>query len=173
MTEEEKKRKPGDPWGKLEDEILPSNETTSKFNIADIQKKLDEEEFEEGQQIPDHLISQCKRNAYGGYSLRHFKFIYVLDADYRIEVKMPASHKDDSQEAAPHEHDKTLLFSHQDVAKQIEDVQLAKGDILPSHLRTRCEADLSIGGGYRIRIGQYLYLLDNDFRVNARMKYSY
>jgi hypothetical protein len=172
MTEEDQGNNKT-PWGRGEDEILPSNETTSKFNIADLRKKLEEEEFEEGQLIPVHLVTQCKKNTYGGYSLRHFRFMYVLDADFRVEVKRPASHKDDGEEATPYEADKTLLFSHQDVAKQIENVQLDKGDTLPPHLRTRCEADLSIGGGYRIRIGQYLYLLDNDFQVTARMKYSY
>jgi hypothetical protein len=47
-----------------------------------------------------------------------------------------------------------------------------KGDVLPVPLRNRCDEDITTGGG-RIMIGNYLYFLDADYVVTARMKLAY
>lgn len=171
---------------KLEDtdqEVVASDEKTAKIDISKLKKKLEAETFKEGQPIPEKLRSRCKKNTYGGYSLKHDRFIYILDADYRVEVKRPDTDEESTvDEGEPvllipaegvDEQDQTILFSSPGAAGKEGDIELEKGDQLPEHLRRQCEVDLSAGGGSRIKIGPYLYLLDNDFRVSAKMRVAY
>lgn len=155
----------------FKDEVSASDEPTSKIDISQLKKKIEEMDFDEGEIIPKKLRAKCTKNTYGGYGLRLDKYIYVLDNDYRVEFKRPLVHKDDMEEDGQDEMDKTILFPGIDVTPpEPEEIKLEKGDLLPDHLRTQCEVDLSVGGGSRIEIGPYLYLLDHDFRVTARMR---
>lgn len=142
-------------------------------------------ELDEGQQVPEHLKPMCLRNAYGGYTLRFNRFLYMLDSDYRVEVKTADSM---SSYLLGEEEDVTVLEPMElvDAAATVERVtpkesstdqemgiELQKGEMLPSHLREQCEEDISFGSGSRIIIGDYLYLLDSDYRVTVKMKLSY
>lgn len=154
-----------------EPDIEPSDEITLKIDVAKLQKKLEEITFKEGQKIPDGLKSQCKRNEYGGYSLEYNKFLYVLDSEFRVEIKkaaVPAAATDFTLEA------ETLVPQPEPTgaaegAGMKNKSSLEKGDLLPEKLRSQCDLDLGAGGGYRIEIDSTLYLLDEDYRVVARM----
>lgn len=164
------------PFGDIEEEVKeedpdiePSDEITLKIDLAKVRKKLEEITFDEGQKIPDGLKSKCKQNEYGGYSLEYNKYLYVLDSEFRVEIKKAAgpvspnltldaesrgTHKPAGEAGLPEMKRKTTL---------------EKGDLLPEHLRSRCDADLSSGGGFRIEIDGTIYLLDKDYRVEIKM----
>ncbi|MCK4766483.1 MAG: hypothetical protein KAW12_30085 [Candidatus Aminicenantes bacterium] len=153
-----------------DDEIKPSEEVTQKIDIEKIRKKLEEITFEEGEKIPEGLKSQCNRNAYGGFSLNYNNFIYVLDADYRVEMRRADTAGDfilDAEEqvtpapAAPKKNAPAAPAPRPGGLLQ-------KGDLLPEHLRGRCEVDLG-SGGYRIRIGSSIYVLDEKYHVVVKM----
>lgn len=142
-------------------------------------------ELEEGQQVPEHLKSLCLGNAYGGYTLRYNRYLYMLNSDYRVEVKTADSM---SNYLLGMEEDVTVLEPIELVeaaatvetvtpvessADQEMGIELQKGETLPSHMREQCEEDISFGGGSRIMIGDYLYHLDSDYRVTVKMKLSY
>ncbi|MCP4218024.1 MAG: hypothetical protein GY765_25500 [bacterium] len=195
-------------------------------------------ELEEGERVPASLIPGCKKNEYGGFSLRYKKFLYILDSNYCVDVKTadassdydwggdedppspfeppPVANRekevDDAFAALGYTRDNAAASSYfsEEETMVSEPVQLdipdtsgqpsltldfsskepgkpsgpipppagraepvfQNGDILPEHLRERCEQDLSTGGG-RITIGNRLYLLDNRFQVTAGMTLSY
>ncbi|MCP5050597.1 MAG: hypothetical protein GY940_25765 [bacterium] len=52
------------------------------------------DEWSEGQWVPNHLHMKCTKNDYGGYTLRHNKFIYLLDNKYKVEIKTPDTASD-------------------------------------------------------------------------------
>ena len=163
----------GDLKQEVDPEIEPSDEITLKIDLAKLQKKLDEITFKEGQKIPDGLKSECKKSTYGGYSLEYKKFFYVLDADYRVEIKKPIAPAGDkytleAEELVPAIQQKDTI-SELDIRKK---ASLDKGDLLPGHLRSRCEVDLSAGRGFRIEIGGSVYILDEDYRVIVKMSQS-
>ncbi|MCK5057898.1 MAG: hypothetical protein KAT34_14670 [Candidatus Aminicenantes bacterium] len=163
----------GDLRKEVEPEIEPSDEITLKIDVAKLQKKLDEITFEEGKKIPDGLKSQCKKSTYGGYSLEYNNFFYVLDADFRVEIKKPVilagdNYTLEAEEPVPAVQQNESIIEP-DIRKK---VSLDKGDVLPNHLRSRCEVDLSAGSGFRIEIGSSLYILDEDYRVVVKMSQS-
>jgi hypothetical protein len=136
-------------------------------------------ELEEGQQVPEKLKPLCIKNAYGGYTLRYNRFLYLLGSDYRVEMKSADSMSDYQLEG---EDDVTLLEPRELVdaitpdessAEQEMGIELQRGETLPLYMREQCEEDISTGGGCRITIGDYLYLLDPDYRVTVKMKLSY
>jgi hypothetical protein len=142
-------------------------------------------ELDEGQQVPGHLKPMCQENAYGGYTLRYNRFLYMLNSDYRVEVKSADSMSSYMLET---EEDVTVLEPVElvEAAATVETVtpkesragqemgiELQKGETLPSHMREQCEEDISFGGGSRIMIGDYLYHLDSDYRVTVKMKLFY
>jgi len=166
------------PSGKnKKNEINPSNEVTAKIDVSSLREKLTKEVFREGQQIPERLWANCKKNTYGGFSLKYQDILYILDSYYCVEVV-----RDDSDagfnlsgsQPTPlgdeDEKSKTILFNNIDSILNNDLIVLNKGDYLPDHLKNQCEVDMSAGGGSRIKIGPYLYLLDNDFKVTAKMK---
>lgn len=136
-------------------------------------------ELEEGQLVPERLKPMCLKNAYGGYTLRYNRFLYLLGRDYRVEMKSADSMSDYLLEE---EEDIALLEPRELVDTVTPDessedqemgIELQRGETLPSHMREQCEEDISSGGGSRIIIGDYLYLLDSDYRVTVKMKLSY
>lgn len=152
-------------------EIEPSDEITLKIDAENIQKKLAEMSFNEGDKIPDGLKSQCTRNAYGGYSLEYNNFSYVLDTDFRVEMRRPVTSGDLTLEAE----DLVTASQKKEFVREPEikgDITLNKGDLLPENLRSECEVDLSEGGGFRIEIGNSLYILDENYRVVVKMSQS-
>lgn len=158
----------------LDQTIEPSDEMTLKMDVAKIQKKLAEMAFEEGEKIPDGLKKQCQKSEYGGYSLQFNNFIYILDPDFRVQNRRPA---------AAGEKDLSLQAEERIAAPQkIEQIDkpeikkefiLGKGDVLPERMRSRCEVDLSTGAGYRIEIGNVIYILDENYRVVVKMSQSH
>ncbi len=170
---------------------------TDTLPHADSQEKKTDplRELEEGVRIPEILEHLCKKNEYGGYSLRHNKFLYILDSDFCVEVKARDTSMDyglDSGNADPHETAPpkpapepaplllTTPVSEPEPAplllttpvSEAEPLVFNKGDLLPRHLWEQCEQDLSSGVN-RINIGNFLYYLDIEFRVIARMKVTY
>ncbi|MCU0287067.1 MAG: hypothetical protein MUF15_11805 [Acidobacteria bacterium] len=163
-------------------------------------------ELEERQVTPTFLRPLCKRTAYGGYSLRYHKFLYMLDKDYRVEMKTPDSMSDymmamddkirkpvltqipisaPTTMPPPHHTSPTITPFNMEAFETPVDTdekkididweiknEYQKGDILPLHLRECCEEDIATGGG-RVIIGNYLYLLDADYVISARMKLSH
>lgn len=159
-----------------EPEVEPSDEITLKIDAEKIQKKLAEITFEEGTKIPDGLKSQCKKNEYGGYSLEFNNYFYVLDAGYRVEIRRPVKTKAPTSDFTLEADD--LVTPAQDKGDVGEPVKagkvvLDKGDILPEHLRSRCEVDLSAGSGFRIEVDNSTYILDEDYRVVVKMSHHY
>ncbi|MCP5106612.1 MAG: hypothetical protein GY950_24720 [bacterium] len=147
----------------------------------------DIKEMEEGQVAPLHLRALCKKNSYGGYSLRFNRFLYILDRDYRVDVKSPDSaftyqlenvaapvEPDDSRDTGLTPVPPELLARQEPLEPRVsEDADLLKGDVLPPHLRDQCEEDISSEGGHRLMLDDSLYLLDSEYRVTTRMKLSY
>lgn len=140
-------------------------------------EKTDVVELEEGERAPAHLIEMCKPNHHGGYSLRFNKFLYILNGDYRVDVKTPdasfaydfgdPTEELDQQEIAP------PGSSGPTEPEPAPDGTFNKGDILPEHLRGDCEEDISSVGGHRLLQDKFLYLLDEEYRVTTRMKLSF
>ncbi|MCI0470335.1 MAG: hypothetical protein L0Y73_01605, partial [Candidatus Aminicenantes bacterium] len=158
----------------LEQSFEPSDEITLKIDLVKVQKKLAEMAFEEGEKIPDGLKKQCKKSEYGGYSLQFNNFIYILDPDFRVQNRRPvtAGEKDLSLQA------EEQIVPPQKIEQTVKpgikkEFILDKGDVLPEHLRSRCEVDLSTGVGYRIEMGNVIYILDENYRVIVKMSQSH
>jgi hypothetical protein len=167
--------------------------------IIDAKKKEkipdDKTDFDEGDKISKRLIDKCKKNEYGGYTLRYNNFLYMLDGKYRVEIKaLDSNHKYELEENAlskPLESTKydttdddilTLIDPLTDSDTDIDldmdmrmetDIELEEGDILPARLRSLCEAEIGHSYGSRIVLCNYLYQLDPGFRVLRKMKISY
>jgi len=165
----------------------------------DVKKKeeIPEEktDFDEGDEIPNRLRDMCKKNEYGGYTLRYNDFLYMLDGEYHVEIKsLDSNHKYELEENAlstPLEltkyettDDEVLTLTDplidSDTAMDLNremrmdtDIELQEGDILPARLRSLCEAEIGHSYGSRIVLGHYLYQLDPGFRVLRKMKISY
>jgi len=156
------------------------------------QKPKEQKVFEEGEKIPKHLKEQCRKNDYGGYTLRFNKYLYMLDEKYRIEIKSPDTDSHyilpDEDQSAPllygsgENENPDNIFNLTDPISVEEDetsgaeddeIELQVGDVLPARLRAQCEALLGYGYGSRITFGDYLYLLDPNFKVIQKMKISY
>ncbi|MCP4157438.1 MAG: hypothetical protein GY757_57540, partial [bacterium] len=178
-------------------------ETQKHIDSREIEKKGIE--LEEGEVVPRHLQAKCKKNEYGGYSLRYNRFLYILDSDLVVEVKTPdtASSYLDQEQTEEIEQGGSNLDVTTDSIPDVSDIAaeigvsvetgvktdkivlteseaqraanipiLQKGDILPSSMRNQCEEDIS-GGGSRISLGHYIYILDPDYRVTVRMGVSF
>lgn len=144
-------------------------------------------ELDEGQIVPRYLRPLCKKTAYGGYSLRYSKFLYMLDKEYRVEMKTPDSMSNYmlgvedkahvirtaapqvEKPAAPPPPPPPVSSAGQTAAMKEE---YETGDFLPIALRDRCEMDITTGAG-RVIIGNYLYLLDVKYAITARMKLTH
>ena len=152
-------------------------------------KPKDTLELDEGRQIPEKLKSRCKKNEYGGYSLRYGKFLYMLDQNYHVELKsvvtdadshIQAEEKDEEEVEQELEFDSVYLLTEpvgssidaETGAHRQKETELEKGEILPIYLRSQCEEDIGPGGGRRITIGSYLYFLDARYTVTQKMKIS-
>ena len=155
----------------------------------------DKTDFDEGDKIPKRLKDKCKKNEYGGYTLRYNNFLYMLDRKYRVEIKsMDSNHKYELEEKAlskPLESTKSetseddiltltdpLTDSDTDIDLNMDmrmetDIELEQGDILPARLRSLCESELGHSNGSRIVLGNYLYQLDPSFKILQKMKISY
>ncbi len=142
-------------------------------------------ELEEGQVVPRYLRPLCKKTAYGGYSFRYNRFLYMLDKEYRVEMKTTDSMASYMLGVEDKIHvTRTVVPQVEKPAAPITPPvsssykgpemmgELDKGDALPIPLRDRCEEDITTGGG-RIMIGNYLYFLDADYVVTAKMKLAY
>lgn len=159
-------------------------------------------ELEEGVRIPSELIPLCQKNDYGGYTLRYNRFLYVLDGQYRVDLKTPDASlnfnfEDDTvpmmvmspKPAHPGSAAPGGLHRHFSPPRETEFPQTApppllsipdapapqtfkKDDIIPPELRALCEESLGPGGGSRLIHCGFLYLLDSDYRVLTRMKVS-
>ena len=155
--------------------------------------EIEVNELEEGQLTPRYLRPLCKRTAYDGYSLRYGKFLYMLDKDYRVEMKTPdsvssymlgvedkiSSLKSSTVQASPPLEPPPIPISLEfDLPEKDTNINLEmkdefeKGDLLPASLRDRCEKDMVTEGG-RIIFGNYLYLLDLNYIVTTKMKLTY
>lgn len=144
-------------------------------------------ELEEGEIVPRFLRDQCKKNTYGGFSLRFNRYLYLLDGDYRVEVKSPdaaLSYEFDAElpvettaevtvETVASPDEKTVDSGDNGSLEEEIGLRLEKGDILPPDLQDQCEEDISSIGGHRIMIDDWLYLLDAAYRVTVKMKLSY
>lgn len=160
------------------------------------EKILDEKtDFDEGDTLPKCLRDKCKKNEYGGYTLRYNNFLYMLDMKYHVEIKtLDSNHKYELEESTlsqPLESTKSetteddiltltdpLTNSDTDMDLNMDirmetDIELEHGDILPARLRSLCEAEIGHSYGSRIVLGDYLYQLDPNFKVLQKMKISY
>lgn len=163
------------------------------------QNEVEITELEEGDIVPRYLRDQCKSNAYGGYSLRFNRYLYMLDGDYRVDVKSPDAALDydfaaelptetaseATVETAAGTTAETTVETEASADEQTVDsdetggldedmgIRLEKGDTLPPHLRDQCEEDISSIGGHRIMIDDWLYIMDAGYRVTVKMKLSY
>jgi hypothetical protein len=169
----------------LEESATHEDGADTLANLVELNDKDEVEitELEEGDTVPKYLRNQCKRNTYGGYSLRFNRFLYLLDRGYRVDVKTPDAalsfQFDDEPSSmstimttAPAEA-KTVISEDSSNLDRETETRLEKGDILPEGLRSQCEEDISSVGGLRIMIGDCLYLLDASYRVMVKMKLSY
>jgi hypothetical protein len=168
----------------------PAIDAKKKEKIPD-----DKTDFDEGDKIPNRLRDKCKKNEYGGYTLRYNNFLYMLDRKYRVEIKtLDSNHKYELEGSAlsqPLESTKSetteddiltltdpLTNSDTDMDLNMDlrmetDIELEQGDILPARLRSLCEAEIGHSYGSRIVLGDYLYQLDTSFKVLQKMKISY
>jgi hypothetical protein len=151
--------------------------------------------FDEGDKIPNRLRDRCKKNEYGGYTLRYNNFLYILDGKYQVEIKtLDSNNKYELEESTLSKSlDSTkyettddeimtltdpLTDSDTDMVVNMNmrmetDIELVEGDILPARLRSLCEAEIGNSFGSRIVLGDYLYQLDLGFRILRKMKISY
>ncbi|MGE5340588.1 MAG: hypothetical protein ACM3SY_03820 [Candidatus Omnitrophota bacterium] len=135
-------------------------------------------DLNEGMILPDHLKPFCKTNMYGGFSLRYNKSLFMLDKDYRIEIRTPDSFAVYNVDSELPEFDDNADLSEITVNPDAEqnldtNVEFYKGDFLPAGFRTQCEAELDAGGFSRIMIGDHLYILDDRYSIVQKMKVSY
>lgn len=156
-------------------------------NPAAHDEEIELAELEEGQVVPRYLKPLCKKTAYGGYSFRYNRFLYMLDKEYRVEMKTTDSMAsymlgvEDKihvpRKAAPQvEKPAAPTPTPPPVSSAYNSMEMKdefeKGDVLPVPLRDRCDEDIATGGG-RVMIGNYLYFLDANYTVTARMKLAY
>lgn len=169
--------------------------------ISDANKReripYDKTDFDEGDKIPKRLRDKCKKNDYGGYTLRYNNFLYLLDGKYHVEIKtLDSNHQYELEVnnlSKPLESTKyettgddddiltltdLLTDSDTDIDLNMDlrmetDIELEQGDILPTRLRSLCEAEIGHSYGSRIILGNYLYQLDPSFKVLQKMKISY
>lgn len=130
-------------------------------------------ELREGEVVPEKLRHLCKGNDYGGYSLRYNKFLYILDGNFRVDVKTPDTSYNYQLEAHPQEDlepSRTEIGQPGSTGTGTGQQEFQKGDFLPPHLRDRCEQELGPGGGSRITIGNFLYSLDTHYRITQKMR---
>ena len=168
----------------------PGIDARKKEKIPD-----DKTDFDEGDKIPNRLRDMCKKNEYGGYTLRYNNYLYMLDRKYHVEIKsLDSNHKYELEEdvlSIPLESTKSetgeediltltdpLGDSDTDMSLDMDirmetDIELEQGDILPARLRSLCESELGHSYGSRIVLGDYLYQLDTSFKVLQKMKISY
>lgn len=180
----------GEPVIEMKPEMLMKEEFIRPHLEED---EIEVNELEDGQITPQYLRPLCKRTSYGGYSLRYGKFLYMLDKDYRVEMKTPdsissymlgvedkiASLKSVTVQASPPVEQPAMPISMEldlqevdtNTNQEIKD-EYEKGDLLPAPLRDRCEKDMVTEGG-RIILGDYLYLLDMNYMVTTKMKLTY
>ncbi|HLP58676.1 MAG TPA: hypothetical protein VK186_07605, partial [Candidatus Deferrimicrobium sp.] len=83
----------GEPIMEMEPGMLMKEEYI-RSNQGSEADDLEVTELEEGQVTPQYLRPLCKKTGYGGYSLRYHKFLYMLDKDYRVDMKSPDSMAD-------------------------------------------------------------------------------
>jgi hypothetical protein len=155
------------PFDSLE---FTAESTTTSYGVKKSEEKPGPSGFPEGQQLPDLLKPFCKPNGYGGYSLRYEKFLYMLDRNYRIEIKTPDSFAGFNFDQGPVEPGPKSVEPSMIPDK---DIELDRGDTLPANLRRQCEAEIGPGAGSRITIGDYLYILNAQYKVTQKMKISY
>lgn len=175
-------------------------------------------ELEEGQIVPRYLRPLCKKTAYGGYSFRYNRFLYMLDKEYRVEMKtadsmtnymlgvedkvhvrhttVPPGEKPAAPAAPVTSFTPVMPVTPvtpvtsvkappsfpsppsppSPVSRAGQSVEMKEefktGEFLPIPLRERCEMDITTGAG-RVIIGNYLYLLDANYAVTARMKLAH
>jgi hypothetical protein len=166
--------------------------------VVDVKKEKrprDKTHFDEGDEIPNYLRNQCKKNEYGGYTLRHKNFLYMLDKNYCVEIKTMDSNDKyelegnalsqslESTKSETTEEDILTLTNpitdfdtdmDLDMDMRMEtDIELEQGDILPARLRSLCETEIGQSYGSRIVLGNFLYQLDTSFKVLQKMKISY
>lgn len=183
LIREDDKTETDDLWG-------PIFDANKKEKIPD-----DKTDFDEGDKIPKRLRDKCKKNEYGGYTLRYNNFLYMLDGKYYVEIKTLDSNQkyelEENTMAKALESTKydtsdddimtltdPLADSDTDMDLDMDmrmetDIELEQGDILPARLRSLCEAEIGHGYGSRIVLGNYLYQLDPGFKVLQKMKISY
>ncbi len=178
--------------GGMEKPSSGDSATLSPSQVVTGEGPVKDKELEEGSQVPPHLIPQCKPNDYGGYTLRHNRFLYILDKEYYIDVKTPdaalsydfsgnsgtgppqaagggTAEPAPPPPAAEAERSPTPLpVKDGDTAEKFPEFN--KGDVLPGPFRLQCEQDLMGGGGSRITLGNNIYMLDGDYRVTVKMK---
>ena len=150
------------------DETATSGSRTKPMKFLDF--------LEEGKQLPENLKRLCEKRIYGGYSLRYNDFLYTLDSNYFIvdkteELELDYQMEDEGDVLDP-EKMGIPVISENNRKKQPEKIEFQEGDILPSHLRDQCKQRLSDEGGSRVIIGDYLYILDSQYRVTSKMKLS-
>lgn len=139
-------------------------------------------EFYEGQVLPPEFRSMCEENDYKGYNLRYKKFFYMMDSQYRIEIKTTDAFNnfdvaEDFLEPEPQYGETTVktesVLDKPDSQPLFDrNIELNKGDSLPPHFRDECETDITGAAGYRVTIGDYLYILDSEYVVIQKMKFS-
>ncbi|NIM16903.1 MAG: hypothetical protein GTO45_33405 [Candidatus Aminicenantes bacterium] len=162
-----------------EEEKKTEIQTVYGWNAPDLDASQEKKkELQEGQEVPEHLRPKCQPNNIGGYSLRYEKFLYLIDKDFRVEFKSPDLGLDHELEEDPMAPAQPLESKEVDTPAEMEHdfepgIELEMGDVLPSHLRRRCEAEIGSNYGSRIILGNYLYLLDAYFRVTQKMRIAY
>jgi hypothetical protein len=154
-------------------------QTRYGWNAPDLDANQEKKkELQEGQEVPEHLRDRCQPTSMGGYSLRYEKFLYLIDKDFRVEFKSPDLGLDHELEDDPMASARPPESKETDTPAEMEldfepGFELEMGDVLPSHLRSRCEAEIGSNYGSRIILGNYLYLLDAHFRVTQKMRIAY
>jgi hypothetical protein len=169
----------------LEESATHEDGVDSLSNLVELNEKEEVEitELEEGDSVPKYLRIQCKKNTYGGYSLRFNRFLYLVDRNYRVDVKTPdaalsfqfedePSSLSTIMSTAPAEAQTVVSEDNSNLDRE-NGARFEKGDILPDEFRSQCEEDISSVGGHRIMIDDCLYLLDSSYRVTVKMKLSY
>ena len=178
----------------LENPFLLEESATGEESIESLEdlvelrdSEIEITELEEGEIVPRFLRDQCKKNTYGGFSLRFNRYLYLLNADYRVDVKSPdaafnyefdvelptETTAEVTVETVASADEKTVDSGDNGSLDEEIGLRMEKGDILPPDLRDQCEEDISSIGGHRIMIDDWLYLMDASYKVTVKMKLSY
>ncbi len=150
-------------------------ETVERPNALD-EEPVEHVEWQEGHVLPDKIKPLCKKNEYGGYTLRYNKFLYLLNKNYLIDVKSPDANYNYGSEEAPLEQPETHAYQERvtipAAPSQLKPsaLELEVGDVLPAILRNQCEDNLGPGGGHRLTLGDNLYTLDHLYKITKKMK---